>query len=161
MGSFEHTDLSVLTDGATAYEEVENEYDEDPKWSDPKVMKHLRLKLVSGPPIPYLQYDYGDNRVPVKSVEAMECPEDWESNATIYGTSWPVICFDTTKIDPIQTTYMGEDLEFYRKTSWFFIIEECRDKPENECASPDEIKQFVETHIIWSGEYSRYVNVHD
>ena len=51
------------------------------------------------------------------------------------------------------------------------MIEECREKPKNdskkeensekECASPEEIKDFVDTHIIWSGEYTRYVNVKD
>lgn len=125
---------NVLTEGVTAY--LLEDYENDSiSWVDPDLLKHLRLKLLSGPPVPFGQYSWGPDvaMVPVKSVEAMECPEDHASIETMYQACYPSVCFDTSKIDPISSRYLPGD-EGYVSTNWFFVIEECRDKPE--CAKP-------------------------
>ena len=146
----------MLTEGVTAY--LLEDYDNDSiSWVDPNLLKHLRLKLYSGPPVPFGQYSWGPDvaMVPVKSVDAMECPEDHASIETMYQACYPSVCFDTSKIDPISSRYLPGD-EGYVSTNWFFVIEECRDKPE--CASTEEIAKFLESHMVWSGEYAKFLD---
>lgn len=90
----------------------------------------------------------------------MKCPKDYYENfktlyKDIFMTSDPSFCFDTSKIDPIKTKKIEED-ESFLKTCWFLVVEECQDQPE--CASPEEIKSYVDSHMIWSTEYGKFVD---
>ena len=157
LSSYLTSDDPLLKVGAFAFE-----LDRDFGWFEPEVSKHIRLVLMSGPPVPYLQWQGGDgwsNYVPLKATHAMECPEDYDEKV-IYATSTPKVCFDTSKIDPIRSSYIPEgeysSVSLFNKTNWFFIIEQCHDDPE--CADPAEIASFLEDKVIWTGEYTRFVN---
>ena len=123
LSSWWDVDDPVLKPGAFAYE-----LKEDLSWMDPDVRNYIRLILISGPPVPYLQWEGGDgwsNYVPLKATEAMECPQDYDPKV-ILATSTPKVCFDTSKIDPIRSSYIPEgeysSVSLFNKTNWFFTI---------------------------------------